>query len=247
MTSTTPESADKPPLPDVLPFDDFAMGRYLDEIQRHVGRALNAARLMDKAIAMRRSLGFNVPPSPSSNAEGQRLHEKAFDHAETVVSETAMVAQLIWPKTKNGQMGPGETKPERDQRMKFAEGRGAAIREALSVPEDSPIRSRALRNSIEHFDERLDRLMMYPPRIILRNNIGSKDMITGIEGLEEMHLHHFNPEDGQYTILGESVSLPDVTRALQALDRQVVAAKERLAARHWSATRRPWDPGGPHL
>ena len=72
MTSTTPESADKPPLPDVLPFDDFAMDCYLDEIQRHVGRALNAARLMDKAIAMRRSLGFNVPPSPSSNAEGQR-------------------------------------------------------------------------------------------------------------------------------------------------------------------------------
>jgi len=77
-----------------------------------------------------------------------------------------MIAQLIWPKTKNGQMGPGETKPERDQRMKFAEGRGAAIREALSVPEDSPIRSRALRNSIEHFDERLDRLMMYPPRAL---------------------------------------------------------------------------------
>jgi hypothetical protein len=36
------------------------------------------------------------------------------------------------------------------------EWRGAQLRSAFGISDDSPLRSRDLRNSIEHFDERLD-------------------------------------------------------------------------------------------
>ena len=114
---------------------------------------------------------------------------------------------------------------------------GATLRQLLGVEDDSPIRAKALRNSIQHFDERLDAVTMDPPRIILRGNIGPIDMISGIQGLEDMHLHHFNPADGRYTVLGDSVSIPDVSEELQTILLRAATALQQ-------SNERPWSPPG---
>lgn len=204
-------------LPPPLPFNDFAKGIYLEEIHRRCLRALRAGRRMHRAITILMQAG--APGGPAIGfEERQRVHSNAFDHAEAVISDTAMVAQLLWPDARPG---PGESGEEFKRRKAYARERGSALRQIIGISGDSPLRSKALRNSIEHFDERLDKVTMDPPRLIMRNNIGPIDMIDGIEGAEAMHLHHFNPEDGRYTILGDSVSIPEVIQALQSLSIQV--------------------------
>lgn len=233
MTSTTQSDANEPELPPALPFDDFAQEVYLEEIQRRCGRGLRAARRLGKALAILTQPNTDGGPALSPQ-EHQRVHENAFDFAEAVVSEAAMVAQLLWPDTRKG---PGETRAACKRREAYANQRGATLRQLLGVEDDSPIRAKALRNSIQHFDERLDAVTMDPPRIILRGNIGPIDMISGIQGLEDMHLHHFNPADGRYTVLGDSVSIPDVSEELQTILLRAATALQQ-------SNERPWPPPG---
>ncbi len=42
----------------------------------------------------------------------------------------------------------------------LAEARGAKLRESFGVTDESPLKDRALRDSLEHFDERLDRYFL---------------------------------------------------------------------------------------
>ncbi|CAM3632637.1 hypothetical protein E4A47_09850 [Micrococcus flavus] len=224
MSDDTPPTNETPELPPTLPFDDFAQKIYLEEIQRHSMRGIRAARRLGKAVGILMQL--HSPGGPVLTADEQEgTHQYAFDNAETLVSEAAMVAQLLWPDTRKG---PGETREACKRRKAYANERGSKLRQILDVRNDSPINAKALRNSIQHFDERLDAVTMDLPRIILRDNIGPINMISGMEGLENMHLHHFNPEDGRYTILGDSASLPDVAQELQTiLQRIETAFRER--------------------
>lgn len=42
----------------------------------------------------------------------------------------------------------------------FAQARGAAMREYFHVPQDSPLNDRSLRDTLEHYDERLDEFFL---------------------------------------------------------------------------------------
>jgi hypothetical protein len=62
----------------------------------------------------------------------------ALDDVQNILFRAAAVSRYLWPARKPYQ------------------NRGATLRSALCVRDDSPLRNRDLRDAAEHFDERLD-------------------------------------------------------------------------------------------
>jgi hypothetical protein len=65
-------------------------------------------------------------------------HQMALNHMRNIVLQGAAISRYLWPTEK-----------------RYA-ARGARLRKVLSVADECPLKSRKLRNQMEHFDEYLD-------------------------------------------------------------------------------------------
>lgn len=65
-------------------------------------------------------------------------HAMLLTHLQNVVVQGGSLSRYFWPSSGS------------------YEARGAQLREAFAMRDDSPLRERGLRNAMEHFDERLD-------------------------------------------------------------------------------------------
>jgi hypothetical protein len=72
---------------------------------------------------------------------------RAFFSLQALVGAAAMASKLLWP-------GPAGRNP--DPWRPLTEERAAWLRGVVAVGDDSPLRSRSVRNGLEHFDERID-------------------------------------------------------------------------------------------
>lgn len=68
---------------------------------------------------------------------------------QSFLTAAANISKLLWPRTRKSK---SETQLECDARIV----RGAKLQQLLGIEHDSPLKARALRNNIEHLDERLD-------------------------------------------------------------------------------------------
>ena len=83
---------------------------------------------------------------------------KAKDDSEAVSSvhealgHCGNLSRYFWPSKQNSK--------RKSPFSALAEARGAKLRESFGVTDESPLKDRALRDSLEHFDERLDRYFL---------------------------------------------------------------------------------------
>lgn len=68
-----------------------------------------------------------------------------LDALQNAVSRSAALARYFWP-VRDGKSGEHKR-------------RGSQLRQVFAVTEESPLRGKNLRDSLEHFDERLDRYL----------------------------------------------------------------------------------------
>jgi hypothetical protein len=83
---------------------------------------------------------LKVKRGEDSKAPDQRV---VLDSLQNLIIHAATLSKYFWPP------GNGE----------YHQARGLHLRERFGIKDDSPLKSRALRNAIEHFDERLDNHM----------------------------------------------------------------------------------------
>jgi hypothetical protein len=67
--------------------------------------------------------------------------EDVLNHLQNIIVQGAALSRYFWPVRKGH------------------ERRGAHLRQALNITDDNPLRSRDLRNAMEHFDEKLDQYL----------------------------------------------------------------------------------------
>lgn len=97
--------------------------------------------------------------------------------------------------------------------------RGKELRRALSNIQDFHIlQKRAVRNSLEHFDERLDQYLFEAGEgaNIFDRNIGPPGMIQ-IDGEIPRYLRHIDPQNSTITVLDVDANLQNIMNALQTL------------------------------
>lgn len=119
------------PLPDGIwpPHEAF----YLEALLYLTTAALHAAD--EVAIALEHGSQHQ-----SDSPEWQEAAHTIIDGVQTLATHAAAISRYFWPSRSQP--------PHRR--------RGERLRTGLGVSEESPLKSRELRNHLEHFDERLD-------------------------------------------------------------------------------------------
>jgi len=79
--------------------------------------------------------------------DSQELKDVLLDCLQNVVNQSGAISRYFFP-SRDGVKGTNKKTVHRD--------RGKYLSKVFGVNDDSPLMNRALRNSIEHFDERLD-------------------------------------------------------------------------------------------
>jgi hypothetical protein len=106
------------------------------------------------------------------------------------------------------------------------------MREAFSVPDDSLLKERALRDAFEHFDERIDQWFRDNQARNFADRIVAPPGGVVLGGLRpEDFMRHFDPTTNVVSVLGDALDL-------QALVQEVGEVVERVSQEHETTRRR---------
>jgi hypothetical protein len=115
-----------------------------------------------------------------------------LDALQNAISKSAALARCFWP-VRDGKSGEHKR-------------RGSQLRQAFAVADESPLRGKNLRDSLEHFDERLDR---YLASGIVGHVLPS--YVGYAPANRDIPLHVFRAyyvDTGVFEILGEQYQIP---------------------------------------
>lgn len=115
-------------------FDDSRLSIYMTEIARHAQVAQTSIDSLDETLKL-------MPVDQN----------KLFMGVQSFLASSAMISKLVWPDTKNAEERAA------DPVAQWTKDRGSKLRAALKLNRTSALYSRELRNTLEHYDERLDR------------------------------------------------------------------------------------------
>lgn len=147
--------------------------------------------------------------------------------AQSLVQRAAAVSRLFWP--------PG---PRDKAARARCDRRGLALQQAtaLNGVQDHPVRARALRNHIEHFDERLDDWAEQSQnRNIIFHYVGPRSGIAG-DGIGDGDIvHHYDPSAKVYAFRGEKFDIQALAHGLRDIyeraDRRIEEIRRASMAR----------------
>lgn len=108
--------------------DTWRTSIYIGEIRHQVEAASTAATQFNSALRLK-DVGT------------------MFAASQALLTSAALISKLLWPAPARWMSA---------ERKKTAVDRGAHLRTELQVSDDSPLRTRTVRNAFEHFDEVLD-------------------------------------------------------------------------------------------
>jgi hypothetical protein len=120
---------------------------------------------------------------------------------------------MLWPILPF-QKRKTESKEEFAERRGFMDERGRELRDALSVEESSVLRERAVRDHLEHFDERLDERARSGRSGWILNNIGP---LSSMGFAKRDLLRWFDQSSGEFIMQGDSVLIPRLAAELQRI------------------------------
>lgn len=167
--------------------DDYLLTVYLEQAKRECEEAF---RLIDQL-----------------NRSVQEADVTAvMSSAQSLVQRAAAVSRLFWP--------PG---PRDKTARARCDRRGLALRQATALNgiQDHPVKTRALRDHIEHFDERLDDWAEQSQnRNIIINYVGPRSGIGGDAIGDRDIVHHYDPSAKIYAFRGEKFDLQALAHGL---------------------------------
>lgn len=129
-----------------------------------------------------------------------------LDELQNIIVQAAAVSRYFWPS------GSGH------------EARGRDLRQQFQVAEDSPLKSRDLRNMIEHFDEKLDH---YLARGIVGHIIPHYFGPMGrSRGVPQHFFRAYFTNVGVFEILGKRYEIEPIAKELWRLQKLLSASEQ---------------------
>lgn len=128
--------------------------------------------------------------------------EEILNEFQNLIIQAAALSKYFWPIRK----------PH--------EWRGKQLRRVFSIHEDSPIKSRSLRDAIEHFDERLDKYLGDGMiGIFLPQYVGPRPPSGSIPG------HYFRAyfiDEARFQLLDECYEIAPISEAMQKIHHKLL-------------------------
>jgi hypothetical protein len=125
-----------------------------------------------------------------------------WSELQSIIVAAGNASKLLWP--------PGSGDATEAKRLERE-----PLREAAGVTDDSPLKSRKIRNAFEHIDERLERWFEWTDtgNIGLRN-VGSPEAI----GTGSVHFGNYDPRSGEVIFWNETpISIPEVLEEMRRI------------------------------
>jgi hypothetical protein len=167
-------------------------------IQSMLFNANAAAGSIGQVNALLHVVQENSPEDPVAALPVHRFLEQL----QNLIVHAAALSRYFWPV--------------RDEQHEW---RGSQLREAFKIKDDSPLRSRELRNAIEHFDERLDKYVEGGlVGHIIPEHVGFA-LETG--GVPVHHFRAYYVDTGVFELLGRRFDI-------QILAREVLRVRDEL-------------------
>jgi hypothetical protein len=187
--------------------DNRAKSVYLGEISQQCNFALNAVGNLNQAL--------KALEVADKMAARQLAQAEIFRSIHSLLTHASNVSRLLWPLGTDG--------PRAE--------RGRILREALGIDDgDHPLRTRRLRDHLEHFDERLDDWQASSSRHnFVQDNVGPWGVIAGIDERDVMRW--YDQAAKKFIFRGESFNVQEIVSEVEAL--RLVASRESAGA--WRA------------
>ena len=181
--------------------DDLPRLLYLQEIQAQCRMAIIAFDSLSQWPT-----GY---PSGRTHEEGAVKAAAFFRDVHSMLTHAGVISRLLWPA--------GRQQETRQQRA-------AELRELLGLPSSKHLLcDRALRDALEHFDERLDEwtARKEAPRDYWQDCIMPWEVPQRHGAKDHNLMRHFDPESDVFRFQGKPVHLPTMGHAVEALKRSV--------------------------
>ncbi len=132
----------------------------------------------------------------------KQLHtELILNSLQNLIIQAAAISRYFWPMKKSH------------------EWRGLQLRNTFKIGEDSPLKSRGLRNAIEHFDEKLDKYLegglvgtVYP------QFVSPRSYPDGVPG----HIFRaYYLDEGKFQLLGECYEVAPIANTVLEVHKQL--------------------------
>lgn len=132
--------------------------------------------------------------------------DDALNHLQNIVHQAGALSRYFWP-----------TQPPRRPRGKY-------LRDTLKVKEESPLRSREVRNWLEHFDEKLDDyLKKHMPGEYVPRYFGPK---PPDDGMPRHFFRAYYPEIQTFEILEVQIKMQPLIDEMKRVHNQLVGYRE---------------------
>ena len=206
--------------------DDFVKNIFISELKKQCRFALNAILQLSFSLKQLNSLNLE-------QAKREYFHDEVFRNIHNFLTHASNVSKILWPaQPKQKQNESDEQYEERIKRIKKVQ-RAIQLLEELSLPEEHVLKSRKLRDHLEHFDERIDNWAEHSEnKNFVQDNIGPENAIVGIDKKDMMRW--FNQTNNTFLFRGETFNLQDIASAIDELLPMLVAKEKELWQRRLS-------------
>jgi hypothetical protein len=132
---------------------------------------------------------------------GEKEMDDILNNLQNIVVNGAALSRFLWPPNK------------------AHEWRGVQLRTALQIDSSSALKSRGLRNDIEHIDERLDEYLE-------KGVVGYvHPQFVGLTQKQEVPTHYFRAyfvDSGRFRLLGSEYDIPPIADAIVKLHERLL-------------------------
>lgn len=159
----------------------------------------------------------------SRTKESARAIDECFMAVQSILTSAALVSKLLWMSNPTPQTS---SDPEPDPLVGIARERCKAVRKTLHIKSIPVLESRRVRNSIEHFDSRLDEFFEgIEAGVFVDRNIGPVSHAVVVNGKPPRFLRHIDPTTNTMIVLDESVDFGAVAKEVIRLAAAASAAR----------------------
>jgi hypothetical protein len=150
---------------------------------------------------------------------------RIFVAVQGVLTSAALISKLLWMSQLQRREGCTCPLDEADEaRFAQAKRRCKALRKALGIATEIPELSCRVRNSLEHYDDRMDRSLASDDGTVYATGVGRPDSVgDGTQGF----MRGFDPDTMTASVSGDSISSPELMAVVDDLSSR---AKQWLQA-----------------
>ncbi|MES1938000.1 hypothetical protein [Salinisphaera hydrothermalis] len=198
--------------------DSFLQRVYVTEIKSQGHFALNAVSALNQALQATREF----------DGDWNRrnfFHAEVFRQTHSFLTHASNISRLFWPPQPRKRR---DEAPEAfAKRQVFTESRGTTQLALFGLDASSPLKSRVLRDHLEHYDERLDHWSNTSERRnIASDTIGPPNAIVGLDPSDTMRW--FDPTTNAFRFRGEAYALQPLATAVDQLLSKAASLEESL-------------------